>query len=177
MGPAAATPATHTNAPTQTRAARRAVEFGHALPPVAPRREQLHRLLVINPPFGPSDVTSAVQSIAALAAREEATASRVRTSALLVVPALASGTPAPHCALIEALPCLAGSMTLAGGDHLFMHGAAYRRTRQLPLQPHRHDSAVYFLSSHGSAAQLSEAVLCAVREAFAAPHHRPAESA
>ena len=168
---------THTNAPTLTRAARRAIKFGRAAPapPAPPAHEQLHRLLVVNPPFGPGDITSAVQSIAALAATEEAAGSRVRTSALLVVPARVSGEPAPHCALIEALPCCVDTMVLAGGSHLFMHGAAFRRTRQPPLQPHRHDSAVYFLSTHGAAAQLSEAVLSAVRAAFVTPHERTAE--
>ena len=51
------------------------------------------------------------QSLAELAAKEEATSSL--TTALVVVPALAAGRPAPHCQTIEGLKCGVGAMNLA----------------------------------------------------------------
>ena len=151
-----------------------------------------HRLLLLNPPFGPREmlglartleaelhaevVRSEVVSSTASPHAERGSARRAprpaqgctSTSALVVVPSLAArggGTP-PHLAALLASPHLAGSVRLAAGEHSFVHGIAHRISRRSPHRPHGHESVALLLSSHPAAREAAAAVLEAVRVAF-----------
>ena len=130
-----------------------------------------HRLLLLNPPFGPRQMLRLASTLTELLQRE-ATAPRRRTTALVVVPSLAErGEHAPHLDAFQTSPFTVAAMRLPAGDHYFLAGLAHQRTRPRALsKPHRHESAIYLLSScPESAASTSGAVMEAVHAAFRPP--------
>ena len=102
-----------------------------------------HRLLLLNPPYGPREMSSMIDSLDALFRTESAwvppvrtqgcihpTASKaVRTTALVVVPHThGHRDPSPHHARLASSPWLVGSAILAPDEHVgFVDGRAHER--------------------------------------------------
>jgi hypothetical protein len=102
-----------------------------------------HRLLLLNPPYGPREMSSMIDSLDAIFRAESAllppvralgcirpTASEaVRTTALVVVPHThGHRDPSPHHARLASSPWLVGSAVLAPDEHVgFVDGRAHER--------------------------------------------------
>ena len=124
-----------------------------------------HRLLLVNPPFGPKPLGGVIETLHAIlgAPAEEAQ----RTTILLVTPWRAgrlspdsTDPSSDYLSAIDASPYLAGSAVLEAGRHAFVHGRAHekssRKAKGESLWTAEIDTRLAVLSSGGDGSGAQE---------------------